>query len=152
MNHIRSKWTLTRGLNPVTFCNFDYSANSLSPCSATGSATGDSSTVIFSSIRHEPCLVRCANEGCWSEASLCIANWMCSTVQTHAFRKTTSFLALRYHTLFLFTAELGHNRRRESEELCNSLQTCQRKWRKDPPAKERGTIMKCPLRLDTAAF
>lgn len=39
-------------------------------------------------------------------------------------------------TLFLLTAELGHNSRRESEELCSSLHTCHRKWRKEPPAAQ----------------
>lgn len=42
-------------------------------------------------------------------------------------------------TLFLLTAELGHSSRRESEELCSSLHTCHRKWRKEPPAGQVGT-------------
>lgn len=43
-------------------------------------------------------------------------------------------LALGCLTLFLLTAELGHSSRRDSEELCSSLHTCHRKWRKEPPA------------------
>ena len=46
-------------------------------------------------------------------------------------------------TLFLLTAELGHSRRRESEELCSSLHTCHRKWRKEPPAGQKGAL-RCP--------
>lgn len=42
--------------------------------------------------------------------------------------------ALGCLTLFLLTAELGHSSRRDSEELCSSLHTCHRKWRKEPPA------------------
>lgn len=40
---------------------------------------------------------------------------------------------LEHPTLFLLTAELGHNSRRDSEELCSSLHTCHRKCRKEPP-------------------
>lgn len=36
-------------------------------------------------------------------------------------------------TLFLLTAELGHSKRSDSEELCSSLHTCHRKCRKEPP-------------------
>lgn len=39
-------------------------------------------------------------------------------------------------TLFLLTAELGHNRSSDSEELCSSLHTCHKKWRKEPPAEQ----------------
>lgn len=42
-------------------------------------------------------------------------------------------------TLFLLTAELGHSSRREREELCSSLHTCHRKWRKEPPAGQMET-------------
>lgn len=42
-------------------------------------------------------------------------------------------------TLFLLTAELGHSRRRDREELCSSLHTCHRKWRKEPPAGQMDT-------------
>lgn len=38
-------------------------------------------------------------------------------------------------TLFLLTAELGHSRSSDSEELCSSLHTCHRKCRKEPPAE-----------------
>lgn len=54
--------------------------------------------------------------------------------------RTSATPGLRSRTLFLLTAELGHSRSRDSEELCSSLHTCHRKWRKEPPADRRSPV------------